>query len=86
MWKLATVVALTIALVAFAMANAHPVQLNYFFGEPVEIRVIVLIGVCYLAGALSVVLGQMASEARDRIRARGGRRRRRRLPVVEDER
>lgn len=86
MWKLASVVALTVSLVAFSMANAHRIQLNYFFGEPAEIRVIVLIGICYLAGALTVVLTQMAKEARERIRVREGRRRRRRLPVLEEER
>ncbi len=85
MWKLILAVALTVTLVALGMANSHQTQLNYFVGEPVAIRVVVLVGICYLAGALSVLFGQLASDAKQRLRQRGQRRVRRHLPLVEDD-
>ena len=85
MWKLTLAVVVTVAIVALGMANAHQTQLNYFVGEPVTIRVVVLIGVCYLAGALSVVIGQLVSEAKRQVIARSRGRRRRRLPVLEND-
>jgi len=86
-WKLALAVSLTVSLVALGMANAHQTQLNYFVGEPVTIRVAVLVGICYLAGALSVLIGQLASDAKQRLRdrSRSRRRKRRHLPVIEEE-
>jgi uncharacterized integral membrane protein len=85
MWKLILAISLTVATVAFAMANTHQTQLFYLVGEPIVIRVIVLIGVCYLAGAASMLLLQIANEARRRVAHQSSRRRRRHLPVLEDD-
>jgi len=83
-WKLIVAVGFTVSLVALGMANAHQTQLNYFVGEPVSIRVVVLVGVCYLAGALTVSLAQLALDAKQRVLMRRGRSRRH-LPVLEDD-
>lgn len=85
MWKLSLAVGLTVTLVALGMANAHQTQLNYFVGEPITIRVVVLVGVCYLAGALTVLIAQLAGEAKERLRQRVRGRGRRHLPLLEDD-
>ena len=85
MAKLIAAVLVTVALVALAMANAHQTQLNYLVGEPITIRVVVLIGICYLAGALSVILARLTSDVKSRHRDRRERARHHHLPILEDD-
>lgn len=60
----------TVALVTFAMMNTQDVQLSLLFGEPVQIRLISLLSVTFLAGLASSAFYQMLGRANRRARRR----------------
>lgn len=76
MWQLIVSVLLTVAFVAFGMANAHRVTVELIFGEPIEIRLIFLLVIAFVGGFLTVALRQMAVRAVARRRDRRARLRR----------
>jgi uncharacterized integral membrane protein len=72
MLQLLIAVIVTIAVVLFAMANSHDVELSYIVGEPIRIRMIFLLGCVFLAGWVTAyfynVLAQM-NRRRRRVRS-----------------
>lgn len=53
MARLIILMSLTVILVVFAMSNTQDVELSLVFGEPVEIRLIVLLAVAYASGVVT---------------------------------
>jgi uncharacterized membrane protein YciS (DUF1049 family) len=75
MWRLVLAVLVTVALVAFGMANTHQVELSVVVGPPVKFRLIVLVALAYAAGIVTAwfreMLGRVARQAeRRRLQAR----------------
>ena len=68
MLQLIVAVVLTVVVVLFAMANSHHVELSYVMGEPIRIRMIFLLAVAFLAGAVSTYLYQIANRVSRRSR------------------
>ncbi|MBN2496099.1 MAG: DUF1049 domain-containing protein [Deltaproteobacteria bacterium] len=69
MARLFLVVAITIATVAFAMANMHFVALSPVIGQPVQIRLIFLLVCCFLAGMFSTWFCMMVRKIRMKRRS-----------------
>ena len=68
MLQLIVAVVLTVAVVLFGMANSHHVELSYVWGEPIRIRMIFLLAIAFLAGAVTSYLYQMANRVSRRSR------------------
>ena len=77
MAQLITAVLSTIALVLFAMANTHDVELSYVVGSPIRIRLIFLLAVAFFAGIVCTLLYQMVSRVASEARRRAYRARER---------
>jgi uncharacterized integral membrane protein len=63
-----------IILVLFAMANTHVVTLSWLFGPPVQVRMISLLLIAFLAGAATVAVSGMRSGMRRRTGLKRGAR------------
>ena len=70
MARLTVLMALTIAAVVFGMSNTQDVHLSLVFGEPVEIRLIVLLVIAYLSGAVSSYFYQTITQINRRAERR----------------
>lgn len=68
MLQLIVAVVLTVAVVLFGMANSHHVELSYVMGEPIRIRMIFLLAIAFLTGAVTTYLYQMATRVSRRSR------------------
>jgi uncharacterized integral membrane protein len=69
MTRLILAVAVTIAIVVFAMANMHFVVLSLVVGPPVQIRLVFLLMSCFLAGVISFWFFLMVRKLRMRRRS-----------------
>jgi uncharacterized integral membrane protein len=58
MGRLIVAILCTVAVVAFSMTNTHHVELSFVVGETVKIRLISLLAVTFIAGALTVYFHQ----------------------------
>jgi uncharacterized integral membrane protein len=72
MARLILAIAVTIAIVVFAMANMHFVALSLVVGQPVQIRLIFLLMSCFAAGAISFWFFLMVRKMRVRRRSARG--------------
>lgn len=68
MAKLIAIFLLTVLLVLFAFANSHDVELSYVIGEPIRIRLVVLLAVAFGAGALTATFYQLFNDLGHRRR------------------
>lgn len=73
MAQLVVAVLSTVALVLFAMANTHDVELSYVVGSPIRIRLIFLLAVAFLSGVVSTLFYQMVSRVALTARRRAQR-------------
>lgn len=85
MLRLITAMLITAAIVVFAVSNAHDVELSCVIGEPVRIRLFVLLAITFLAGALTASFSQMLGQAGRRARRRRRRRPQRVPPLLPEE-
>jgi uncharacterized integral membrane protein len=72
MLQLLIAVVATIAIILFAMANNHHVELSYVIGEPIRIRMIFLLACVFVAGWATAYFYQLVSQMtrrRRRVRA-----------------
>ena len=69
MTRLILAVAVTIAIVVFAMANMHFVVLSLVVGTPVQIRLVFLLMSCFLAGVISAWFFMIVRKMRLRRRS-----------------
>lgn len=70
MARLIVLMSLTIVAVVFAMSNTQDVQLSLVFGEPVEIRLIVLLVIAYAGGVVSSFFYQTITQLNRRAERR----------------
>jgi uncharacterized membrane protein YciS (DUF1049 family) len=63
MLQLALAVLVTVALVAFGMANTHQVELSVVVGAPVRFRLIILLAIAYAAGIVTAWFREMVKRA-----------------------
>jgi uncharacterized integral membrane protein len=61
MVRLVVAIVLTIAVVGFSMANTHHVQLERVLAEPIQIRLIFLLAMAYIGGAVTAFFYQMVA-------------------------
>jgi uncharacterized integral membrane protein len=72
MLQLVLAIIATITAVLFAMANSHDVELSYIVGEPIRIRMVVLLAGVFVAGWVGATFYQMVAQVtrrRRRVRA-----------------
>lgn len=67
MGRLIVAILCTVAVVAFSMTNTHHVELSFVVGEAVKIRLISLLAVTFIAGALTVYFYQAVTRVTRRI-------------------
>ena len=60
----------TVALVVFSMDNAHQVQMNAVIGEPIHIRLIFLLGIAFMTGAVATLFVQLVLRISQRAKMR----------------
>lgn len=70
MFRLVMAMAATISAVVFVMANTHHVKISFAFGSPVKVRLIFLLILTFVAGAVVTGIFSMISNVRFRYRVR----------------
>lgn len=78
MAQLIVAVGLTMAVVVFAMSNTHHVALGWVVGEPIQIRLIFLLGIAFVAGSVSTLFYQLVG----RVMQQGRMRRRQQMAAM----
>jgi uncharacterized integral membrane protein len=63
MLRLILMVLMTVAFVAFAWSNATPVLFSFVVGE-MEVRLILLLLICFAAGVLTILCNAALKDAR----------------------
>jgi uncharacterized integral membrane protein len=58
MGRLIVAILCTVAVVAFSMTNTHHVELSFVIGDAIKIRLISLLAVTFITGALTVYFYQ----------------------------
>lgn len=84
MGRLIILISTTVIVVVFAMSNTQDVELSLVFGEPVEIRLIVLLAIAYLGGAVTSFFYQTITQINRRAERRKLRSRQTALAKMED--
>ncbi|MBI4704538.1 MAG: DUF1049 domain-containing protein [Deltaproteobacteria bacterium] len=72
MVRLVLIVVATAAVVAFAVANSHHIELSLVLGKPAQIRLIFVLGTTFLAGLVTGVLWSTLRQLRRVEAARAG--------------
>ena len=68
MGQLIVSVIATIGVVVFAMDNTHQVQMNAVLAEPVHIRLIFLLTIAFVTGAVATLFTQLLSRIGQRAK------------------
>lgn len=85
MFRLILAVVATISAVVFVMANTHEVELSFVIGAPVQVRLIFLLMLTFLAGLITSWLWGLISQVRWRRRVRNELRQERTAAAVVTE-
>lgn len=67
--RLVIATALTVLIVIFAMGNAHHVEMGLVFGKPLEIRLIFLLAIAYVAGVVTTAFFVAIRNVRQKVAA-----------------
>lgn len=84
MGRLILLVAVTVIVVVFAMSNTQDVQLSLVFGQPVQIRLIVLLVATYASGIVTSFFYHTITHVNRRAQQRRLRARQTALAKTED--
>lgn len=70
MARLVTAMVLTVFIVVFAMSNSHDVELSLVLGEPIEMRLFVLLTIAYVSGGVSAFFYRLIIDVNRRTERR----------------
>lgn len=73
MWRLLTTIIGTAAVVAFAVANTHHVEMSIVIGAPIRVRLIFLLMSTFAVGSFATVLCWQIMALRNRLAERRAR-------------